>query len=353
MKKILSILLVLVLALSIFSSCANNDVKIGLNENATLTIKGGSFELTLDSEQMAKQELVDINCSTISSSGETTKVSAKGFSLGKIVSQQGEKLSDYSGVTFNANDGYIMQANAEEYAETDIYVLLELDGEALEYPRSCIPDRRTMYWVKNLEKIQLNDGKTEQTQSEKVSEISFFVEVINDLTAEKVDNRGVKVDSYSLKKYFEKAFEKTQSERLKLIAKDGFSKSENAELFFANYVSLDVDVVSAPLYFSDTISDGMRVKGIDVAIGNGVAVYFGKEIDVLKLFEMVGMKDAENYLFVASDGFETSVPKDALKFGKVFFDTEKNMLRASFDGYDFGDVKGGGKVKYLVSVKTA
>ncbi|MEG2002793.1 MAG: hypothetical protein RR107_06855, partial [Clostridia bacterium] len=311
MKKVLSLVLIIALVLSLFVGCGNSTAQSGLDKNSSLEISGMGIDEKYDSAALAKMKLQEITCKTTSSSGETKTVTVKGFSLKDILKAKNVELKDVPSVNLIASDGYIMNATVAEYGSSDIYVLLEYEGEKLTSPRSCIPDKRTMYWVKNLSKIELVKGEVEKLAE--VSEIGLFVEGKNALTAEKIDNRGEKVDAYSLKAYFEKTFGKTQKENLKLIALDGFEKNETADVFFKNYVSTAVDKKDAPLYFSDKISDGMRVKQLDMVIGNGVAAYFGQEITVEKLFKAVGMKNATSYKFIASDGFETTIPQEALK----------------------------------------
>ncbi|MEG1806079.1 MAG: hypothetical protein RR327_06795, partial [Clostridia bacterium] len=271
MKKILSLVLIIALVLSLFVGCGNSTAQSGLDKNSSLEISGMGIDEKYDSAALAKMKLQEITCKTTSSSGETKTVTVKGFSLKDILKAKNVELKNVPSVNLIASDGYIMNATAAEYGNSDIYVLLEYEGELLDEPRSCIPDKRTMYWVKNLSKIELVKGEVEKLAE--VSEIGLFVEGKNGLTAEKIDNRGEKVDAYSLKAYFEKTFGKTQKESLKLIALDGFEKNETADVFFKNYVSTAVDKKDAPLYFSDKISDGMRVKQLDMVIGNGVAVY--------------------------------------------------------------------------------
>jgi hypothetical protein len=264
-------------------------------------------------------------------------------------------MKDVSSINFIASDGYVMSAPAEVYAGTEVYIMLKRDGEDLEYPRSCIPEQRSMYWVKNLSKIELVSGDSEASQQQAgVKRISIFREAVTQLEPVELNNRGYKVASYSLRDYFEKIGNEIPTAPVTMIALDGFKKTETPEIFLANYVTLEAEQGEEddlPLYFSEEISDGMRVKQLDVVISSGEAVYFGSEIAASDLFKMAGMKEAEKYNFIASDGFVSEIPADAIPFGTIYTDEEKGYMRAKFEGYDFGDARGGGKVKYLVAIE--
>ena len=213
-----------------------------------------------------------------------------------------------------------------------------------------------MYWVKDLAKIELIIGEAGDSSAAAVEQIDIFREGVTAIEGEQLNNFGFEVTSYSLKDFFEKYIGALPTDPLTMIARDGFEKTETADVFFQNYVTLEAEEgeeEDLPLYFSETISDGMRVKQLDFVISGTNAVYFGSEITVPELFEAVGMAEAESYSFIASDGFETVVPADALEYGLIYTDEEEGYIRASFEGYDWGDTKGGGKVKYLLTIKAS
>lgn len=366
-KRYLFVTLVLLITV-LFSACNKADVGTadntagesavsapGLSADAVLEIAGDEVSITLDAAQMLERPQETFTCTNISSSGEVTEVSVTGFSLNDLLAENGVDLKDVSSINLIASDGYVMSAPAEVYAGTGVYIMLKRDGEELEYPRSCIPEQRSMYWVKNLSKIELLTGEAGASQEQAgVKKISIFREAVTQLEPVELNNRGYKVASYSLRDYFEKIVNDVPAAPVTMIALDGFKKTETPEIFLANYVTLEAEPGEEddlPLYFSEEISDGMRVKQLDAVISSGEAVYFGSEITVPDLFKMVGMKEAGKYNFIASDGFVSEIPADAIPFGTIYPDEEKGYIRAKFDGYDFGDVRGGGKVKYLVAIE--
>ncbi len=359
-RKLVAVLLVLML-IAAFSACTKEAVTTdepaagGLAEDAVLEITGEGLELSLTAEDMQARELETFSCNNIDSNGEVTQVTVSGFSLDTVFQENGTSLDKTSSLNLIGSDGYVMSAPAEEYAENGVYILLNYEGDNLEYPRSCIPDKRAMYWVKDLAKIEMIFGQAgDSAAAAGVDQIDIFREGVTALEAEMLNNFGFEVSSYSLKSYFEQYIGELPTDPLTMIARDGFEKTETADVFFQNFVTLEAEEGEEgdlPLYFSETISDGMRVKQLDFVISGTNAIYFGSEITVPELFEAAGMKEAESYSFIASDGFETLVPADALEYGLIYADEEEGYMRASFEGYDWGDTKGGGKVKYLLTIK--
>jgi hypothetical protein len=360
MKRKLLIVLSVLMLVAALSACAQQadtvDVPAngGLSADAVLEITGESLDINLTAADMQARELKTFTCDNVDSNGEVTQVTVSGFALDAVLQENGVSLDDTASLNFVGSDGYIMAAPAEEYTQTGVYILLNYEGEDLPYPRSCIPDKRAMYWVRDLAKIEVVFGKADDSAAAIVNQIDLFREGVAVLTGEKLNNLGYEVTSYSLKDYFEKYIGTVPADPLTMIARDGFKKTETAEVFFENYVTLEAEEgeeEDLPLYFSETISDGMRVKQLDYVISGANAIYFGSEITVPELFEAVGMGQAESYSFIASDGFETVVPADALEYGKIYADDEEGYMRASFEGYDWGDTKGGGKAKYLATIK--
>ncbi len=358
-RKLSIILLVLIFALAL-PACtqqaepATVPVNEGLSADAVLEISGEGLDITLSAADMQARTLETITCDHIDSNGDVTQVTVTGFSLDALLKENGTSLSDTASLNLIGSDGYIMSAPAAEYEGNDVYILLKYEGDDLAYPRSCIPDKRAMYWVRDLAKIEITIGDASSSAAAVVDHIEIFREGVTALNAQSLNNQGYDVTSYSLKDYFEKYAGTLPTDPLTMIARDGFSKTETSEVFFQNYVTLEAEEgeeEDLPLYFSETISDGMRVKQLDYVLSGSTAIYFGSEITVPELFEAVGMGAAESYSFIASDGFETIVPADAIEYGVIYTDDEDGFIRASFEGYDWGDTKGGGKVKYLVSIQ--
>ncbi|HHX54060.1 MAG TPA: hypothetical protein GX704_04040 [Clostridiales bacterium] len=367
MKKGLLFASLILVVLFLLAGCNKADVNVAASPSATqasgsalasdavLEIEGEGVSITLTSAQMLARNQETFKCTNIDSSGNVSEVTVTGFSLTDLLAENGVDLAEIASMNLVASDGYVMSAPAEIYADTEVYIMLNRDGEDLEYPRSCIPEQRSMYWVKNLLKVELVSGEAAAARENvSVKKITVFREAVTLLEPDSLNNRGYDVEAYSLRAYFEEYGKEIPAAPVTMTALDGFTKTETPEIFLANYVTLEAEPGEEddlPLYFSEDISDGMRVKQLEAVVSYEDAVYFGSGISIPDLFELVGMEDAESYNFIASDGFVSEIPADAIPFGVIYTDEAKGYIRAKFEGYDFGDTPGGGKVKYLTAIE--
>ena len=354
--KAMFVLLVLLLVFGVVTSaCFAMEGIISLSPDAHLEITGPRITITLNTEEMLGLPLETFQCKHISSSGEVFEVTVTGFSLYDLLADHGVDTATISSMNFVAADDYVMAAPAEILADNPVYIMLARDGQSLGYPRSCIPNQRSMYWVKNLIRVELIlDDTLTALDASGVKKVSFFREAIKELEPVTLNNRGHQVKAYSLHSYFQKFARNIPEQPVTLLALDGFEKTETAEIFLENYVTLEPEPGregDLPLYFSEEISLGMRVKQLDLVIAQEDAVYFGLEISLPDLFRNVGMDKATSYRFVASDGFTVEIPSDAIPYGLIYPDEKGGYLRVRFDGYNFTDVTGGGKVKYLIAIE--
>lgn len=326
---------------------------LALAEDARLEILGAGISLSLGQQELLARPLETFRCKHISSSGEVYEAEVTGFALEGLLAEHGLDMDKIAFLNFIASDGYVMGAPAEIWAEHGVYIMLVRDGQGLEYPRSCIPEQRSMYWVKNLATIELvpTEELALQLQAQ-VKRITFFREAVSGLEPTELSNRGYMVKAYFLQAYFEE-FAVVPEAPVTMLARDGFEKTETPDVFLSGFVTLEAEPGregDLPLYFSEEMSLGMRVKQLDLVISGEDAVYFGSEVPVAELFSRVGMQNADTYLFTASDGFTVEIPAAAIPYGVIYPDEKAGYLRVKFDGYDLSEVKGGGKVKYLAAI---
>lgn len=326
-----------------------------LAEDARLEVLGAGLSLAFGQKELLARPLETFICSQISSSGEVSEMEITGFSLNQLLAEHGLDLAQIASMNFIASDGYVMTVPAEIWAGHGVYIMLARDGKDLGYPRSCIPEQRSMYWVKNLSKIELipTDDLALQLQTQ-VQRLTFFREAVGALEPVLLNNRGTMVTAYSLREYFEVYARALPQAPVAMIARDGLEKFELPAIFLSNYVTLEPEPEKeedVPLYFSEDLNWGMRVKQLDLVIAGEDAVYFGTETPLAELFARAGMRQAESYRFIASDGFSVEIPAEAIPYGAVYIDEKAGCLRLKFDGFDLGDVPGGGRVKYLVAVE--
>ncbi len=349
-KIALVFLLSLAVTCLLWSGVVLAQPSLSLREDARLEIVGAGLDLVLDQQSLLSRPLETFKCRHISSSGEVYEAEVTGFSLGSLLAENGLDLAQIASLSFVASDGYVMAVPAEIWADQAVYIMLARDGEGLEYPRSCIPEQRSMYWVKNLTKIELVPTEELALQLQvSVKRISFFREAVQEMEPVELNNRGELVSAYGLQDYFQQFALALPEAPVTMAALDGLEKTEKPEIFLSSYVTLDSE--AAPLYFSEEMNLGMRVKQLDVVIAGEDAIYFGSQASLEELFARVGMREAANYLFTASDGFQVRIPAEAIPYGEVYPDEKGGYLRVRFEGFDLSGVQGGGKVKYVIAVE--
>lgn len=327
-------------------------------DDASVHIYGEGVDFTLTNDEFKDLELKEVKTTNVDSAGNTSDVTLNGFSLKEILNAQENSvdLSKISSVDLKASDGYIMNVANAEYADSDIYLMADEDGQKLDYPRSAIPGKRAMYWVRDLTEIELKgatSGDLSDSTSTTVDTINFFREGILSLEPKTQNNRGIDVNAYSLKDYFDNILKSNTQKDVSMTAKDGFKKNETMDVLLTNYVTfegIEGEEDQIPLYFSTDLNFGMRVKQLDTIITENTAIYFGEEVNIADLMKEVGMAEADIYKFVCSDGFEMDIPADAMSSGKIYLDEEEGYVRSDFGEYDLSSVSGKGKAKHLISI---
>lgn len=361
-KRSLILMLALVISL-IFTGCSGKTKEIAVDSaalsvplanDAQLEIVGSGIGITLSADEMRARVQETLNCTNISSSGDVAEETVTGFSLDMLLAEHGIEMTDVLSLNFIASDGYIMAAPADLYNDNPVYILLKRYGENLEYPVSCLPNQRAMYWVKGLVKIEVELAEFSLQQRTNVQKVSLFRGAVTEMDAVELLNEDYKVAAFSLEAFFKQYASEMPSEPVKMIARDGHEKAETADVLLSAYVTLEAkqgEEGNLPFYFSEEMKPGMRVKQLDAIISRSDAVYFGEEISVTDLFDLIAMEEKENYKFIASDGFVSEIPAAAIPYGKIYFDKEQGYVRSSFDGYDSSNLRGGGQVKHLVAIE--
>lgn len=183
-KRSLILMLALVISL-IFTGCSGKTKEIAVDSaalsvplanDAQLEIVGSGIGITLSADEMRARVQETLNCTNISSSGDVAEETVTGFSLDMLLAEHGIEMTDVLSLNFIASDGYIMAAPAGLYNDNPVYILLKRYGENLEYPVSCLPNQRAMYWVKGLVKIEVELAEFSLQQRTNVQKVSLFRE---------------------------------------------------------------------------------------------------------------------------------------------------------------------------------
>ena len=357
MSKKLSVFSVLLLTLALLvSGCSGEDQSAGPLGDWTLQIVGDGLDITLDAAAMNSREQAALECTNVSSTGEVVTTQIEGFSFRDLLAENGVEQASLSEITFVCADGYEMMVPAEIFKAKDIIIMLKQDGELLTAPRSAIPDERAMFWAKELTQIKITgDGGAAAAQGDRAhatEKIILFRQAASAMEAVELQYKNAAIaGNYSLTDFAADYLNGVPEGTVYLTATDGFEKTESASAFFANYLLLEnnASMDGAPRTWSPEVGEGMNTKFLAIAIIGTDAIYFVAETPVSGLFAAAGLNAADNYKFVASDGYEVEIPAAAISSGTISYDAEKKMMRADFTDQSLNDNQK--KVKYLISVE--
>ncbi len=365
--RFLSVFLVIALLLVNLTACTSNQTKKSDDTNALsnstktekITIVGlndGNKEISID--ELKKMEFVSKEMKSIDSKGEVATNKVKGVSLEKILNQFGESKKDYTGIRFIAGDGYSIVVPKEILEIRDVVLSYEIDEKPLDEMsqpiRVAIPNERSMYWVKNLMKIELLQKK----KTNIVNKVIFLDTAVMNINQEDYDYYDKKDKAVKTEDLVKEYSTKEDAEGVFFKAVDGFEKEENLNVFKSAYIKITGE--NSPLFLSPDLPLGMQVKNIETIL-HGDTVYFSLkqgfracELKTVKEHEGISLKDifsetklieAEKYVCKASDGYESEITKEDIDKGIIY---ERNK-----GGYTlmFKDMPKNTKVKQILSIE--
>lgn len=364
--RFVSVFLLITLLLVSLVGCGsqetnNEDIASTSNEETSekITIIGiadGDKTITID-ELKEKQPIIE-EMKSIDSSGKVVTNKVKGACLEKILNEYGESQKDFTGIRFIAEDGYSIVVPKEILEIRDIVLSYEIDDEPLHESskpiRVAIPDERSMYWVKNLAKIELLEK-----QKAKVSKKIVFIDsAATNLEQDEYNyydsqDKAIKVEdlvnAYSLN---------IDDEGVYFKASDKFEKEEDLDVFKSAYIKITGE--NNPMFLSKDLPVGMHIKNI-VTITHGTTVYFSLN-QGLKLYELktaddhegIALKDildetklieADKYICTAADGYESEISKDDIDKG-IIYERNNGGYTLMFEGMPKNT-----KIKQILSIE--
>lgn len=157
-KLILAV--VLGLACLCMGGCGTDDIDISGYENETITLTG----VTDDDITLTIADLKAMDCvtkKTESTSDKIGVVRATGPTLDTVLGQFGMSQADVKKIHIYAKDEYDVKLGPEVLGSEDIILAFGIDGQPLgeeEAPvRIIIPESDSAYWIRMVEKIELED----------------------------------------------------------------------------------------------------------------------------------------------------------------------------------------------------
>lgn len=342
--KLISILLLISLSMGLLA-CSNekpldaSNTKSESEEIKEIKLSGLDKE-NISVDKINNLEKVTKEFKSISSSGEEKTSKVEGVLLNKLLKEFNKKQSDYSKIRFIAKDGYAIEIPNDILIKRDVMLASKVDGEKQTPFRVAVNNERSMYWVKDISKIEF----LEEVKTSSVGKIIFLETLIS--------SDEINLEDYTYYESTDKAIKVNDMldtlncddfENVLFKASDGFKKSEDGKIFKENYIK--VTGKNSPLFISPDLPKGMHVKNILTAtygnivffsIDQGLKVYDLKEVDknegisLTKIINEVGLKDSKKYIFSASDGYNVEISKDDLDKGILY--KEENVLRVFFKG---------------------
>lgn len=368
LKKFLGILLVLMIliTLSTLISCeksvktdedtASQDITIGTDK---IVISGLGDDKEISVEELKRMEAVTMVASTINSDNEKSTRKVKGILLEDILQKYFEKSQkDLSAIIFFAGDGYSVEIPKEIINSRDIILAYELDGRPVDSEtqpfRAVVPDERSLYWVKNIVKIEIIENRTET----ELNKIIFLDTAAGSIEQQDFDYYGVKDKAVSAEDLLTKFSQDTLQGAIYIEASDGLKKVEEADIFKKALIKIGGE--DTPAFLAEDLPKGMWVKNI-LKFSYGPIVYFSieealaafenKQTDDLKgvavkdIINTAGLPEAQSYLFTALDGYSTEIGSSDIGKGLIYLN-EKGEPETYFK-----DLPKNSEVKNLLSIE--
>lgn len=326
-----------------------------------LTISFSGTDILIDTDVLKQFSEVDREVPAISDDGEPITRRVKGYLLDDILKEYTDlSRGKLEGIKFIAGDGYKVEVAAEILRNEEIILAYEIDGEPLEdweKPlRSVVPGEFTLYWVKNLVKIEL----VTERDMEEITRIVFIDSLDKIISTLDYEYHGEPDKVLRLGDIAEGMSDVEDTDIVLIKSIDGLEKREDYRTFLDAF--LKIDGPDSPAFLSEDIPEGMWVKDIHYflfgrtayfSVGTGfkimeIAADGGENyLKLGDIFEVCGIIDSESYLIRAIDGYSLEVDKESIKEGLINFDDDENI------SIHFDSLLGKTPVKYLLMIEVA
>lgn len=270
--------------------------------------------------------------------GETVKVKATGPLLEDVLQQEGKSVKDYSTIRFTARDGYSIAVLPDVLKNRSIILAYQIDGKPLdaenEPVRVVIPGERAMYWVRMLDRIDLETG-VEQTPIKKVVFLETAVKTLPQEDYQHFDStdKAVKtkdlVDSYAGTGKVKNVFIK---------ASDGLHKNETQSNFLSAYIKITGK--ETPKFLAPHLPQGMHVRDVlyinygetsFLAYSQGQKVLSLQTLDgqsgiaLSDVIKQTGLSRAATYKFSSLDGQSLELAVNELGNGLIYQNSQGGL----------------------------
>lgn len=309
-------------------------------ENQVVTLTGLKEEDTvLTVADLHNFDRLTVEAKSIDSKNNEVTKSVKGVDLEQILSTLNQSIKDYKLITFIADDGYSISVNEEIIALRKIIIALEIDGKKGN-PGIAIPDERTMYWVKDLVKIEFEKADATTT----AAGLFFFESMTELLEIHDYDVAGEIFKSVKLADVTE-LMNISGLENVNVIATDGFEKTIKYSDYLDSYIRFEGE--NSPFLGSQEMPKGMTFKflykinfkaavlifnAFDSSNEDFKGEFDGQEGILLgKLLESLNFAESSSYVLSANDGYSVKIEAGDIHKG-IIFQASDGTVSVKFDG---------------------
>lgn len=264
-------------------------------------------------------------------SGEKVKLKATGPVLQTLLQEYGKSIKDYNTVRFSAKDGYSIAVPPDVLESRPIILAYQIDGRSLDEEnqpvRVVIPGERAMYWVRMLERIDL-ESEAEQMPIKKIVFLETAVRNLPQEDYEDFDDVDKAIKTQDLAAEYAGDF---RPENVLIQASDGLQKNETISNFLSAYIKITGQ--GAPKFLAPHLPQGMHVRDLlyinyggtaFLSYEQGAAVFSPRTVGehtgiaLSDIIKQTGLTRAETYRFTGIDGQSVELGVTELGQGLVY-----------------------------------
>ncbi|AKL94367.1 oxidoreductase [Clostridium aceticum] len=351
-KQKICIFLIFAMLLTIITGCStpsnSTEETPTVNEEVLeehITIKGiHNQDLITTVEEIKKLNAIEKEVTSVNSSGQENTFKVTGALLEDVLVKSGTSQKDLTGIRLVAGDGYSIEVPQEILHTRDILLVYETNDGPLDPEqkpiRIVIPEERAMYWVSNLETIEVLDT-IEQAEVDKIIFLETAKEIVDIEDYTYYDHIDEAIKAGDLLEQLE---EGSSSESVYIKAADGLEKNETLPIFKGAYIK--VTGTDAPAFLAPDMPKGMHVKEIlYFAHASTAWVSYDKSKEVIEMINSngqeginieeilkeTGLNKEGIYVLTAVDGYTVEVDKGDFK-NSILYQGEKGELTTYFEG---------------------
>lgn len=331
-KKFLHFLLLAIVF--IFVGCTSGNEIVSSEEVVIMGLPDGDINMAIEEIKSFKSYNGQMKGET--SEGEILEFDIKGTNLGDILEQNGCKQEEYSGIRIIASDGYTIEVPRSILLTKSVILAYEVDGKALDADSApihvFIPDERSMYWVRMVNRIELLNT----TPSDIVSGVFIMESLYNTTDYEEYSYNGKNHMVLNTKRIIN-SHKEASGDVITMLAADDFIKNETIENFFKGSIKMIGE--NTPQFFSSELPEGMFVNNLVLFKYDGQAfVFIAKALEKYKtlnlqtLVELCSLQVGKGVVISVRDGKTMVIAEENLHEWRIFCEPGEGAYIKKEDG---------------------